>query len=152
LFNLVQPDQGYFGQKDAQQVAVLRRMVTDLNFPLTMVIVPTEREPDGLAMSSRNVYLSPTERAAAPVLYRALTTARIRYETGERDAKPLRQVVVDVLASEPLAQVDYISIADAETLRELSGTIDHPALVSLAVRFGRTRLIDNVTLGSTSTG
>ncbi|MHB8627201.1 MAG: pantoate--beta-alanine ligase [Aggregatilineales bacterium] len=149
LFNLVQPDRAYFGQKDAQQVAVIRRMVDDLNFPLAIVVVPTVRDVDGLALSSRNVYLSPSERAATPVLYRALQAAKMCYETGERHAESLRQTMRNLLAEESLAQVEYVSASDAESLRELTDTepIERPVLLSLAVRFGKTRLIDNVILG-----
>src|SRR5262249_19160069 len=148
LFNLIQPDRAYFGQKDAQQVAVIRRMAADLNFPLDIVVVPTVRDSDGLALSSRNVYLSPAERAAAPVLYRALRGAQACYETGERNAESLRQVMQNTLAAEPRAQVEYVSAADAESLQELSTTekIDRSVLLSLAVRLGKTRLIDNVVL------
>jgi pantoate--beta-alanine ligase len=147
LFNIVQPHRAYFGQKDAQQLAVIRQMVHDLAFPVEIIGVPTVRAADGLALSSRNSYLTPQERAAAPVLYRALSTARARYEAGERDAEALRRVMQDVLAAEPLAQVDYISVADAETLRECEGAITGAVLLSMAVRIGRARLIDNITLG-----
>lgn len=145
LFNLTQPDFAYFGQKDAQQVAVLRRMVDDLNFPLTMVICPTVRESDGLAMSSRNVYLAPEQRAAAPVLYRALQSVGDRYATGTRDPETLRAAMRSVVDAEPLAEVEYISLTDARTLREVHqpDPTNSPLLASLAVRFGRTRLIDN---------
>ncbi len=146
LFNLVRPSRAYFGQKDAQQVAVIRRMVSDLAMPVTIIIVPTVREPDGLAKSSRNVYLAPTERAAAPVLYQALSAARRRYEEGERHPDALRTVMGAVLATEPRAEVVYLSAADAETLSELSTPTERPILLTLAVRIGRTRLIDNLTL------
>ncbi|WP_026369446.1 pantoate--beta-alanine ligase [Kallotenue papyrolyticum] len=146
LFNIVQADRAYFGQKDAQQTVVIRRMVRDLNIPTSIVVVPTVRDADGLALSSRNVYLTPEERAAAPVLYRALTAARERYAAGERDAEALRRVMRAVIATEPLARSDYVSVADAETLREIEGPIETGALLSLAVRFGSTRLIDNLPL------
>ncbi|MBI4235843.1 MAG: pantoate--beta-alanine ligase [Chloroflexi bacterium] len=146
LFNIVQPQRAYFGQKDGQQVAVIKRMVRDLDFPVEIVVVPTVREPDGLAMSSRNVYLSPADRAAAPVLYRALRRAEELYQGGERDAEALRRAVRQVLASEPLAHVDYVSVADADTLEELN-RVQGCAMASLAVRIGRTRLIDNAILG-----
>ncbi len=142
LFNLAQPEYAYFGQKDAQQVAVISRMVRDLNFPLDLVIVPTVREPDGLAMSSRNAYLNTVERAAAVVLYRSLSCAKEAYEAGERDAEALRQAMRNILESEPLAQVQYVSCADNDTLHELHGPVSH-ALFSMAVRIGKTRLIDN---------
>jgi pantoate--beta-alanine ligase len=146
LFNIVQPQRAYFGQKDGQQVAVIKRMVRDLNFPVEIVVVPTVRESDGLAMSSRNVYLDSSQRAAAPVLYRALTRAREMFEDGARDAEALRKEMLAVLAKEPLAEVVYVSIADAETLEEVQARIERPAMASLAVRVGLTRLIDNITL------
>lgn len=146
LFNIVQADRAYFGQKDAQQTVVIRRMVRDLNIPTSIVVVPTVRDADGLALSSRNVYLTPEERAAAPVLYRALTAARERYAAGERDAEALRRLMHAIIAAEPLARIDYVSVADAETLREIEGPITTGALLSLAVRFGSTRLIDNLPL------
>jgi pantoate--beta-alanine ligase len=148
LFNVFEPDRAYFGQKDAQQVAVILRMVADLSFPVDVVVCPTVREPDGLALSSRNVYLSPEERRAAPVLNRALLAARADFESGERDAGRLRAVLARTLAGEPLARPDYVSVADAGTLLEIE-RVTGPALVSLAVRFGGTRLIDNVVLGGT---
>ncbi len=146
LFNLTQPDRAYFGQKDAQQVAVIKQMASDLNFPLEIVVCPTVREPDGLALSSRNVYLTPEQRQAAPVLYRALTAARDAYTAGERDPKGLRQRMLAVLHSEPLAAPEYVSVADAESLEELDEIISRPALLSMAVRIGKTRLIDNIPL------
>ena len=147
LFNIVQPERAYFGQKDGQQLAVIRRMVLDLDFPVEIVAVPTVREPDGLAMSSRNTYLSLRERSAATVLYRALMRAQELHLEGEQDAEVLRAAVFDVLASERLAATDYVSVADPETL-EGKVFIDSDAMVSLAVRIGRSRLIDNVLLGS----
>ena len=148
LFNLVQPDRGYFGQKDAQQVVVLRRMVADLNFPLTVVPVPTVREADGLAMSSRNAYLSDGEREAALVLSRALGAAADAYEAGERGTEVLRGMLRGVIMGEPLAEVDYISIADPRTLDEVQGTLrrDAVVLVSLTVQLGKPRLLDNMLL------
>ncbi|MER3401645.1 MAG: pantoate--beta-alanine ligase [Thermoflexus sp.] len=145
LFNIVQPDRAYFGQKDAQQAVVIRRMVRDLNFPVEIVVCPTVREPDGLAMSSRNTYLSPQERQAATILFRALQAAKARYEAGERDGERLREAMREVLRGEPLARVDYVSVADPETLEELS-RVEGPALLSLAVYIGNTRLIDNLLL------
>jgi pantoate--beta-alanine ligase len=147
LFNVTQPDKAYFGQKDAQQVAVIRRMAADLNFPLEVVVCPTHREPDGLAMSSRNVYLNPAERKAATVLFRSLSTAKELYETGERDAERLRGKMKEVLTSEPLAQVQYVSCADYDSLEELD-LVRGKCLLSMAVFFGKTRLIDNFVLGS----
>jgi pantoate--beta-alanine ligase len=146
LLNVLGPDRAYFGQKDAQQVAVIRRMVTDLAFPVDVVVCPTVRETDGLALSSRNVHLAPAERRAAPVIHRALAAACAAFESGERDANRLRAILADTLACQPLARVDYLSVADAASLVELE-RIEGPALVSLAVRFGGTRLIDNVVLG-----
>lgn len=143
LFNIVQPTRAYFGQKDAQQTAVLRQMVHDLNFNLELIVCPTVREPDGLAMSSRNAYLSPEQRQAAPVLYRALTLAQTAYQQGERRAAVLRKLMTDEITAESLARLDYVSIAHPLTLQELD-TIQEGALVSLAVFFGKTRLIDNV--------
>jgi pantoate--beta-alanine ligase len=147
LFNIVQPDRAYFGQKDAQQVAVVRRMVSDLAIPLQVVVVPTVRAPDGLALSSRNSYLTPAQRAAAPVLYRALMAAKALYDAGGRSPDALRAAMRDVLAAEPLAQVDYVSAADAATLVELDTPSNRPILLSMAVRIGRPRLIDNLILG-----
>ena len=145
LFNIVQPHRAYFGQKDAQQLVVIRRLTRDLGLPVEVVGLPTVREPDGLAMSSRNAYLSPEERRAAPVLHRSLEAAEEMWRAGVRDASVVRQRMNEVLAAEPLARVDYVSVADAETLEELE-TAGRPALVSLAVQIGGTRLIDNVTL------
>jgi pantoate--beta-alanine ligase len=145
LFNIVEPTRAYFGQKDAQQLRVIKRMVSDLNMNLELVAVPTVREPDGLAMSSRNTYLSPKERQAALVLWQALDLANQLWSEGERNAGKIRQKMKALIDSEPLAQIDYISVADAESLEEL-GEIDRPALVSLAVRVGKTRLIDNIVL------
>jgi pantoate--beta-alanine ligase len=146
LFSLVGAEHAYFGQKDAQQVMVIRQMARDLAIGTEVVACPTVREADGLALSSRNVHLSPEERAAAPVLRRALLAARAQWERGERDAERLRETMRDVLAGAPQAQPDYVSVAHGATLAELD-RIDGPALLSLAVRFGRTRLIDNEPLG-----
>ncbi len=148
LFNIVGADRAYFGQKDAQQTVVIRQMVRDLNLPVEIVVVPTVREADGLAKSSRNVYLDPAQRAAAPVLWRALQHAAQLYEQGANDAEPLRRALHQVLAQESLAQVEYVSAADPHTLMEIEGPIRRGALLSLAVRFGATRLIDNVTLAA----
>ncbi len=147
LFNIVEPTRAYFGQKDAQQLIVIKRMVSDLNMNLELVAVPTVREPDGLAMSSRNTYLGPKERQAALVLWQALNLANQLWSEGERNAGKIRQEMKALIDSEPSAQIDYISVADAESLEEL-GEIDRPALVSLAVRVGKTRLIDNIVLPS----
>jgi len=146
LFNAVQPDKAYFGQKDAQQAAVIRQMTRDLSYPIEIVVCPIVREPDGLAMSSRNVYLHGEQRKAATVLYRALSRAKEAYENGEREAETLRQVMKDVIASEPLAQMQYVSCADYDTLEELE-TATGRTLLSMAVFVGKTRLIDNFVLG-----
>jgi len=143
LFDIVQPDKAYFGQKDAQQLIVIKQMVADLNLSVEVVAVPTVREPDGLAMSSRNTYLNPEERKQAVVLYQALTLAQKLYSEGEKDAVTIRRQMTDLIQKQPLADIDYISIADAETLGELD-RVKPPALVSMAVRIGKTRLIDNV--------
>lgn len=145
LFNAVQPQFAYFGQKDAQQALVIRRMVQDLNFPIQIVICPIIREADGLAMSSRNVYLNPAERQAATVLSRALNASREAYLAGERDANQLRRIALAVFASEPLARVQYVSLSDAETLQELE-QVQGTALLSTAAYLGKTRLIDNLIL------
>jgi pantoate--beta-alanine ligase len=145
LFNIVQPSRAYFGQKDAQQVVVIKRMVADLNMGIEVVVVPTVRESDGLAMSSRNIYLERKERQAATVLFKALTLARQLGLGGEKDAEEIRRQMASLIRKEPLARSDYVSIADAETLEELS-LLDRPALASLAVRIGKTRLIDNLPL------
>jgi pantoate--beta-alanine ligase len=146
LFNLMQPTAAYFGQKDAQQVTVIRQMAHDLNFPLEIAVCPTMREPDGLAMSSRNVYLNPEQRQVAGILYRALQAAAQSYDEGEREPEILRQKMLGVLRSEPLADPDYVSVADARTLREQQEVTAAPLLLSLAVRIGKTRLIDNYIL------
>jgi len=145
LFNIVQPDRAYFGQKDAQQAIVIKKMATDLNMNLAVLTLPTVREPDGLAMSSRNTYLNPEQRQAAGVLYKALGLAQQLWAQGERDAERLRQEMLTLIQKQPLATIDYVSIADAETLEELD-TVAPPALVSLAVKIGGTRLIDNIVL------
>ena len=147
LLNIVQPHRVYLGRKDAQQLRVIRRMARDLNIPTDVVPVATVREPDGLALSSRNVHLKSAERAAATSLYRALQAARQRYAAGERDAGALRAAMQDVLAREPLVKVDYVSIADDETLGELAA-VAGPALASLAAVVGSTRLIDAMELGA----
>ena len=146
LFNIFKPTRAYFGRKDAQQIVVIRRMVRDLDVDVDIVAVDTVREPDGLALSSRNAYLSPTERQAALCLSSALNLAREMWTRGTRDADYIRRRMLDIIAEEELAKPDYVSIAHPETLEELE-RIQGPALVSMAVRIGRTRLIDNVTLG-----
>ena len=148
LLNIVQPTSAFFGQKDAQQAVVVRRMAADLDMPAQVVVADTVREADGLALSSRNVYLTPSERAVAPTLYRALSQAHALFAAGERDAEVLRASVRGVIAAEPQFQIDYVSVADPDTLEELN-RVGESALVSLAARLGRTRLIDNFRLGRT---
>jgi pantoate--beta-alanine ligase len=144
LFNLVGAERAYFGQKDAQQVMVIRQMARDLAIPTEVIACPTVREADGLALSSRNVHLTPDQRAAAPVLRRALLAARDRWVAGERSGDALRDAMWEVLTAEPSATPAYVSVADGQTLAELERVPDGaPALLSLAVRFGPTRLIDN---------
>jgi pantoate--beta-alanine ligase len=142
LFNAVAPDRAYFGQKDAQQAAVIRRMTRDLDFAIEIIVCPTLREPDGLAMSSRNVYLNPAERQAATVLFSALVKAKAAYDSGEKSAESLRSLVRETVAAEPLAKLQYVSCADYDTLEELE-TVRGKALLSMAVYVGKTRLIDN---------
>jgi pantoate--beta-alanine ligase len=145
LFNIVQPNRAYFGQKDAQQLLVIKKMVAELNMPLEIVTCDTVREPDGLAMSSRNTYLTAEQRQAAPVLYRALMLAQELWAQGEKDAGVIRHEMTYLIEKEPLAKIDYISVANNETLEEIH-RIKPPALVSMAVKFGKTRLIDNIVL------
>jgi pantoate--beta-alanine ligase len=146
LFNIVSPDRAYFGQKDAQQAVVIKKMVHDLDMNLDVVTCPTIRKEDGLAMSSRNVYLSYEDRQSATVLYRSLMLAKDLYEHGERNAETIRKEIVRLIKTEELARIDYVSVADPVTLDELD-EITGKALVSMAVKFGKTRLIDNVVLG-----
>lgn len=143
LFHLVQPDRAYFGQKDAQQVAVIRQMVQDLNWPLEIVAVPIVREADGLAMSSRNVYLSPAQRQAALVLCRSLEEARRLLLAGETGAAALTARVREVLAAEPQAEVEYVQLVDAASMQPVAEVVP-PVVLALAVRVGKTRLIDNL--------
>ena len=146
LFNIVGADRAYFGEKDYQQLLVIKQMVRDLKFPLEIVPVPTVREPDGLAMSSRNAYLSPDERKAAAVLSRALFAARDRFHSGERAAAALIAAARDIIDSEPLITLQYLDLRDAETLEELHA-LDRPALLAVAAFVGQARLIDNVVVG-----
>jgi pantoate--beta-alanine ligase len=150
LFNITTPDRAYFGEKDAQQLRVIRQMVRDLDLPVEIVACPTVRDEDGLALSSRNAYLSAEERVAALSLSRGLRFASDAFAAGERDADMLRDLVRGELASEALVRVDYVSLADDETLVELEGEVAVAALLSLAVHVGETHLIDNVTLGGRS--
>ena len=145
LLAIVRPDMAYFGQKDAQQSVVIKRLNADLDLGAEIVVVPTVRDMDGLALSSRNVYLSPSERESALVLYRSLRLARELCEGGVTDAEKVRRRMRSMIEGEPGTRIDYVSIAHAETLEELE-TIAPPVLVSLAVRIGKTRLIDNVFL------
>ena len=147
LLTIVRPDSVYFGQKDAQQCLVIKRLNADLDLGAEVVVLPTVRDPDGLALSSRNAYLSDEDREAALSLYRALSLAESLYADGVRDADAMRREMLDLLESEPEASVEYVSVADAEMLVELD-SIEGPALVSMAVRIGKVRLIDNVVLGS----
>jgi pantoate--beta-alanine ligase len=145
LFHICQPDRAYFGEKDAQQLAVIRKMVKDLDVPVEIVGCPTVREPDGLAMSSRNGRLSPPERGQASVLYRALTAAVVAIENGERDAGKLRQAMCALIGEAPLALIDYVEIVDSDNLKPVD-RVAGPCLIALAVWFGSTRLIDNITV------
>lgn len=145
LFNIIRPDNAYFGQKDAQQVQVIRRMNADLNLGVDLVVLPTVREPDGLAMSSRNAYLNPQERQDARILSRALSLANQMYLEGERRTEVIRKAMKELILSNPAVKLDYVSIAEPATLDELS-LIQGETLISIAVRIGRTRLIDNVIL------
>ncbi len=146
LFNIIQPSLAVFGQKDAEQAAVIRKLARDLDLGIKIEIAPTAREADGLAMSSRNSYLTPSERAAAVVLSRALQAAEFAFAQGERDPAVLRARALTVLAAEPLARVDYVAVADPDTLNPLSLPAER-ILLSLAARIGATRLIDNTVLG-----
>jgi len=145
LFNIVQPDIAVFGQKDAQQLIIIKRLVQDLNFPVRIISAPTVREPDGLAMSSRNVYLSPTQRAQSTVLYKSLQRAKALIESGERDAKRVIAEIERVIATASEAKIDYIEIvrvSDLQPIEKLDGLV----LIALAVYFGKARLIDNIIL------
>ena len=149
LFNIVGAQRAYFGQKDAQQTIVIKRMVQDLNMPIDIIICPTQREADGLALSSRNTYLDAEHRRAAPVLYRALRAAKDAFDRGERDGNRLRSIMRDIIAAEPLAKLDYVSASNATTLQELGAPSSLATykkmgvLLSMAVRVGKPRLIDN---------
>ena len=147
LFNAVQPHKAYFGQKDAQQVVVIRQMTRDLDFPVEVVVCPTVREADGLAMSSRNAYLNPEQRQAATVLYRGLSAAKSAFDRGERNATTLRSIVTETIAGEPLASLQYVSCADPDTLQELETVTGRARDFPSPVFVGKTRLIDNVLLG-----
>jgi len=146
LFNLIQPTQAYFGQKDAQQVSVIKKMVNDLGLNVKIGVVPTVRENDGLAMSSRNIYMTANERDAATILYKALRKAQELYETGERNAKVIQSLVANTLYSEPMARIDYVELVDIQNLQQIEH-IESSVLVAIAVYIGKTRLIDNLCLG-----
>lgn len=146
LFNLTQPDAAYFGQKDAQQVVVIRRMAHDLNFPLEIVVCPTAREPDGLALSSRNAYLAPDERQYANLLYRSLKSAGDAYDQGERNILQLEATITGLLSQEPRINIQYVSIVNARTLNAISLAEDEPLLALGAITLGKTRLLDNILL------
>jgi pantoate--beta-alanine ligase len=146
LLNTVRPDFIFFGQKDAQQVVVIKRMVRDLAFEAEVVVMPTVREETGLAMSSRNAYLNKEEKQGASVIYQALREAKIAYKNGERNAGRLSEVIAQTINREPLARLEYVAITDGETLEPLDRIEDETILISVAVRFGKTRLIDNTTL------
>jgi pantoate--beta-alanine ligase len=146
LFNIIEPDKAYFGQKDAQQAFVIRKMVSDLNMNLEIVVCPTVRESDGLAMSSRNTYLTTEERPSAVALYKSLCLAKDMYDKGERDADAIKKAMNGLISAVPAAKIDYISIADTVRLDEVD-VIRGRVLISLAVRLGKPRLIDNIILG-----
>src|SRR6056297_2123807 len=145
LFNIVDPDRAYFGQKDAQQVAVIKRMVRDLNFDIEIVVCPIVREKDGLAKSSRNIYLSEEERKAALVLNKSLRAAAERISSGERNGHEIKAMVEKMIKEEPLSAIDYVEVVDAESIKPIE-TLKGSVLVALAVRFGKARLIDNICL------
>ena len=145
LFNIVEPDRAYFGQKDAQQVAVIKRMVRDLNFDVEIVVCPIVREADGLAKSSRNIYLSEVERKAALVLNRSLKAAAERISSGERNGDEIKAMVENMIKQEPLSAIDYVEVVDAENMKPLE-ILKGSVLLALAVRFGKARLIDNIRL------
>ncbi|MFC4768964.1 pantoate--beta-alanine ligase [Effusibacillus consociatus] len=146
LFNIVLPDKAYFGQKDAQQVRVIQQLAQDLNMPVEIIPCPIVREPDGLAMSSRNVYLSPEERKQALSVYRSIQEAQKLFDAGHRSASFIRERVQSIIAVEPLAEIDYIKIVDLQNFSDLNDQINRDALLAVAVRFGATRLIDNTIL------
>ena len=146
LFNLAQPDKAYFGQKDAQQAQVLKRMVKDLFFPLEIRVMPIVREADGLAKSSRNVYLNKAERSAAVILSKALAKAKAAFEAGERDSAKLIALVTEMIQTEPLSNIDYVEMYQLPDLTPAEKTVKTDHLLAVAVKFGTTRLIDNVVL------
>jgi pantoate--beta-alanine ligase len=147
LFNAIHPQKAFFGQKDAQQAIVIQRMIKDLNYNLEIKICPIIREPDGLALSSRNVYLNPAERQAATILNKSLNMAKQAYKNGERSSQKIIGLIENIINKEPLARIQYVSCADLQTLEEVEGDITKPILISMAVFFQKTRLIDNIVLG-----
>jgi len=146
LFNTIRPDFAFFGQKDAQQVAVIKRLTKDLGFDTEIVVVPVVREESGLAMSSRNIRLSAEERTAAPVIYKSLRAAKIAVKEGERNAARVIEIIQTNIAAEPLAQIDYVAVVDNETLAPVEKISEEAVLIAVAVRFGGTRLIDNTVI------
>ena len=149
LLNIIRPDFAFFGQKDAQQSIIIKQMVRDLAFDTEIVVLPIVRENTGLAMSSRNAYLDEGQRRAAQVLHQALIQAQTAYDDGERSAVRLIELVSSIIEAQPLSRIDYVSLNDAVTLQRLEKLDERPALLSLAVFFGKTRLIDNAVLGKT---
>jgi pantoate--beta-alanine ligase len=147
IFAITRPDLATFGEKDAQQLRIIRKLNNELRFGVEIIPIPTVREPDGLALSSRNRYLNPQQRAAAPVLYRSLCAGRDAWRAGERGADMIRSTVEGILATEPLVSPAYVSVAHPDTLQELHAAVNGSALLSLAARVGPARLIDNVLLG-----
>lgn len=145
LFNIVQPDIAFFGQKDAQQSVIIKRMVKDLNFPIDVIVGPTIREKDGLARSSRNIYLSPEERSQASIIYKALTKAKKEVEKGNRNAEEISKLAYQIINSAPLAQIEYVEIIDDTNLKPVK-IIKAGTFLAIAVFFGKTRLIDNIYL------
>ena len=150
LFNIVRADFAYFGQKDAQQTLVVKRLVRDLAFDTEIVILPTVREDSGLALSSRIAYLEPDDKRAAAVIYRALSHAEAAYSEGERNGKKLSDIVRADIEAEPRAEIEYVSVNDADTLERLDRLDDRPVIIAVAARFGKTRLIDNIVLNKIS--
>ena len=146
LFNTIRPDYAFFGQKDAQQTIVIKRLTRDLGYDTEIVVMPIVREESGLAMSSRNAYLSKDEKIAAAIIYQALRSAKIAFKEGERGAARLAQIIREKIQTEPLAKIDYVAVIDAETLEAIEKIDDHQVLIAIAVRFGKTRLIDNTIL------
>jgi len=148
LLNVIRPDFAFFGQKDGQQALIIKRLVRDLAFDTEIIILPTVREDSGLAMSSRNLYLSAEEQQAAPVIHRALAKAKESFKEGERNGNRLVEMIRTTIEAEPRARIDYVNVSDAETLEKIEKLDDRPILIAVAVYFGKTRLIDNTVLNS----